>query len=133
MHWFISQFPELDHLEAHQRAQLLRGLPWWTYPLILAAAVIPSLPLGALTTAWLAMTLRSGAAALFGIPVAVATAAGLYVYQLSRVRRVMRREIAEAFRGERLPFCFKCGYNLRDSDAPHCPECGSPVRGGAAM
>jgi hypothetical protein len=126
MHWHISQFPELDHLEPDQRAHVLRQVPWWTYPIVIARAVIPSLVVGAIAGVWMADTLRWYAAALV-LPIAVALAAGLYGYQLARVRSIMRRVIADGFRGERMPFCFKCGYDLRGLASIRCPECGSDV------
>jgi hypothetical protein len=131
MVWLISQFPELDHLEADQRAQVLARVPWWTYPLVTASAIVPAILLSAAIGACVAIGLRSIAAAIIIVPLTATTAIGLYAYQLSRLRTTMRRAIADAFRGERLPFCFECGYNLRDSDAARCPECGGPVHGGA--
>lgn len=132
MYWLISQFPELDHLEPDQRVRVLRQVPWWTYPLIAARAVFPSLLLSVLVGLRLAAILRSGSVMFVSIPLAAALATGLYVYQLARVRSDMCRVIAEAFRGERTPFCFNCGYDLRDLDAARCPECGSPVHGDPA-
>jgi hypothetical protein len=131
MHWLISRFPELDHLEPDQRAHLLRQVPWWTYPLIIGRAVIAALLIGVIAGVWLAAALGVSIAALAVMPLAAGIATGLYGYQLARVRGVMRRAIADGFRGKRMPFCFECGYDLRGLDAPRCPECGSPV-GGAA-
>src|SRR4051812_35217918 len=100
--WLISRFPELDHLEPHQRAQVMRQVPWWTYPLIVARAVFPSLLVSVPLGVWLAMVLRTRSAALVSIPIAAALATGLYLYQLARVRSTMRRVIADAFRGQRM-------------------------------
>lgn len=130
MYWLISQFPELEHLERRQRAQVLAHVPWWTYPVMVARAVLPALFLGAITAGLLAAGFGSDAAAFGAVPVAGAVAMFFYRYQLARLRTAMRQTILEALRGERLPFCFKCGYNLRDSIADRCPECGSPVLGG---
>ena len=131
MYWLINQFPELDHLEPDQRAHVLARIPWWTYPLLAASAVIPAIILGGLIAAWLAFDASSTTAAIVSIPIAATAAIALYARQLSRVRTAMRTVIAEAFRDQRLPFCFHCGYNLRDSTAARCPECGHPVHAGA--
>jgi hypothetical protein len=59
----------------------------------------------------------------------VAASAAVYIYlaELNRLRTTMRAEIAKAFAGQRPPFCFACGYDLRACDAPRCPECGKPT------
>ena len=131
MYWLISQFPELEHLEPRQRAQVLVHVPWWTYPLMVARAALPALLLGGITAGVLSAGFGSDAAALGAVPVAGAIAVFFYRYQLARLRTAMRQTILHALRGQRLPFCFQCGYNLRDSVADRCPECGSPVHGGA--
>lgn len=41
----------------------------------------------------------------------------------SRLFEVMRRRKAERMRGK----CPRCGYDLRGSVSPGCPECGTPV------
>jgi hypothetical protein len=38
--WTIGQFPELNHLDARQRAELVRRLPWWTYSMIICEALV---------------------------------------------------------------------------------------------
>ena len=129
MYWLISQFPELDHLEPRQRAQVLAHVPWWTYPVMVGRAALSALFIGAITAGLLAAGFGTDAAAFGAVPVAGAIAVFFYRYQLARLRTAMRRTILEALRGERLPFCFQCGYNLRDSIADRCPECGSPAHG----
>lgn len=132
MFWSIGQFPELDRLEPHQRAQVLARVPWWTYPIITARAVVSALLLSAVLGVWLGTAWRSSAAAVVCIALAVTIAIGLYAFQLSRLRAAMRKVITEAFRGSHPSFCFQCGYDLRGSDAARCPECGGALPGGAA-
>jgi hypothetical protein len=125
MIWTIAQFPELNHLEPDQRAALLAGIPRWTYPLLIVGSFIQGLLLGGLALAYSLLLTRSfKASGITAIAVALASSVALYHYRLSRVRADMRRTIAEACQGERTPFCFQCGYDLRASDATRCPECG---------
>jgi hypothetical protein len=128
MIWTISQFPELNHLEPAQRAALLARVPRWTYPLLIAGSLIQGLLLGGLALAYvLALTRSFHPSAITGIVVTLIASVALYHYRLGRVRADMRRTLADAFHGERPPFCFECGYDLRASDATRCPECGKSL------
>jgi hypothetical protein len=124
MYWLISQFPELDHLEPHQRAQLLARMPRWTYPMITARAAA-----GALLV-WAGIAVQLGRAydlttlAILSTVAAMAIACAIYLNELNQLRKAMRKAISEAFQTERPPFCFKCGYDLRQSSDTLCPECG---------
>ena len=129
MIWTIGQFPELDHLQPAERAALLARVPKWTYPLLVAGSLVQGLLLGGLAfayTFWMARSYPPSAVA--GGLVAVAASLGLYRRHLGRVRTEMRRTLADAFIGERPPFCFQCGYDLRASDAERCPECGTSLK-----
>jgi hypothetical protein len=129
MIWTIGQFPELNHLEPDQRAALLSRVPRWTYPLLIAGSLVQGLLLGGLSIAYLLALTRSSfkASGVTGIVVTLFASAALYHYRLGRVRADMRRTLADAFHGERPPFCLECGYDLRASDTTRCPECGKPL------
>jgi hypothetical protein len=128
MIWTIGQFPELDHLEPAQRAALLARIPWWTYPLVIAGSLVQGLLLGGVGLAYTYLVSRSmRAAGVTAAVVTIAASVGLYLYRLTRIRADMRRTLADAFLGERPPFCLECGYDLRASNATHCPECGKPI------
>jgi hypothetical protein len=125
MIWTIGQFPELNHLEPDQRAALLAGIPRWTYPLLIVGSLIQGLLLGGLALGYLLLLKRSfQVSGIAAMSVALVASVLLYRYRLSRIRADMRRTLAEASQGERTPFCFECGYDLRASDATRCPGCG---------
>jgi hypothetical protein len=131
MPWKISQFPELDHLDPHQRATLLAQLPWWTYPVLLLragmAAGFAGIAVGGIVAQSVFQLFSGLTLALTALlSTAAAAGAGIVVYlgELNRLRTTMRAEIAKGFAGCRPPFCFACGYDLRTCGAPRCPECG---------
>jgi hypothetical protein len=130
MPWLISQFPELDSLEPQQRTHLLSQLPWWTYPQIAVRAVFIALCIviiiGGLAVEWIGLKQTLIVCAVLE----VVFAAMFYHRQLTTLRSFMRLEIAKAFEGQRPPFCFRCGYDLRGSTQAACPECGKPIEPG---
>jgi hypothetical protein len=104
-------------------------VPWWTYPLLILGSLIQGLLLGGIVLGYLlAFIGLKEVSVLSGIAVAFIGWIAFYLYRLGRVRADMRNSLAEAFQGERPPFCMKCGYDLRESKAPRCPECGAFVR-----
>jgi hypothetical protein len=129
MYWLISQFPELDHLEPEQRQLLLARVPWQTYPLLTLGALIQAIFAGAgIAVAWIALGFGWDAAVLPVMAVVVLVIAIVrYQFQLRQIRRELREVVARAYWGRRLPFCFRCGYDLRQSNSIHCPECGFRV------
>ena len=130
MIWTIGQFPELDHLAPEQRAALLARVPWWTYPLLIFGSLIQGVLLGALSFGYTYLLVRSvQAAGIAASAITLAASIGLYLYRLKRIRADMRRTLADAFLGERPPFCLECGYDLRASKESRCPECGVAIPG----
>lgn len=130
MAWLISRFPELEHLEPHQRTQLLKALPWWTYPQLIARAGLGALVVAGMLGGALWHSAGGQAALILALAAALIFGAWFYHQQLSVLRSFVRLEIAKAFSGERPPFCFRCGYDLRGSKEAACPECGKAVETG---
>jgi hypothetical protein len=125
--WTIAQFPELDHLTPDQRTTLLRNIPRWTYAVIVARSLILGvMPVALVVAAWWHGLGPDRALLCLGLAPVIATAC--YRLQLREVRVIMRNEIAQSFRGQRPPFCFHCGYDLRASAETRCPECGRDAR-----
>jgi hypothetical protein len=131
--WRIGDFPELEHLTPGQRAGVLARVPWWTYPIIVTRAVIAGAFVGGIVAGSLASMAQPPEVVAVGSALALALSSiGLYALQLARLRVLVRKSIADALRGERPPFCFACGYDLRGSDAACCPECGQTIANSAA-
>ena len=51
-----------------------------------------------------------------------------YQFYLQAVRASLRNYVKQAMRGEKMPMCLECGYNLSACTTERCPECGAPVR-----
>ena len=43
-------------------------------------------------------------------------------------RSEVRRDLRVCLRGQGIPICIFCGYNLTGLQSPCCPECGVPFR-----
>ena len=125
--WTIGQFPELDHLDAGSRAEVLRRVPWWTYPLIVMRAILGAGLLAGVVGGIPVKSFDPRAAMVGSFAIGVIVAVPFYSFQLSRLRVELRKEIAKSFRGKQPPFCFGCGYDLRGANSTSCPECGQPV------
>ena len=129
MFFLISQFPELNHLEPAERTTVLRKVPWWTYPAIVFGSILLALISSMLVVVILEHWLRPSEAEpllLFGILV-IAFAVLWYALAIRSIRADVRRFIAQAYAGQKPPFCFKCGYDLRSAREECCPECGQAV------
>jgi hypothetical protein len=140
IYWRISSFPELNHLDPVEKADALSRIPGWTYPLIIFGSFAVAMVVGGIAAAIASViTLARGSRdagpawtlSIFSL-VGWATWLAAYLWQIRRVRRAMRGEIARAFRGQKPPFCFACGYELRATTGGACPECGSAISTGNA-
>lgn len=126
MYWTIGSFPELEHLAPHERAQVMQRVPWWIYLAIVGRYIIPAALIGAIVAVGIFQEVHAAGWPAFLVTMIGALILG-YAYELRRLRRSLQRTIIEAFRGQRLPFCIACGYDLRAATSGTCPECGAGV------
>ena len=126
MFWTIGQFPELDHLEPHERAHLLRQVPWSLYTKIITRYFFVGV-VGGLCAVAIVERMFGYANPVVFIAASILVLLAGYLFELQRMRRSLRRTILHAYRGERLPFCMYCGYDLRAAATNKCPECGRGI------
>lgn len=133
MGWTIRTLPELSHLTVAQRRELLkRYVGSRTY----FAILLRSFLVAAATLAALAFFgAYSVGDALSPVPAMVITSflamgAGIiwYRFSLLRIRAAVRYHLKIALKGDVLPVCLTCGYNLQSAVADRCPECGATTR-----
>lgn len=133
MYWTVGTIPEFDHLSDEQRRQLLkRCVGWRTYGALISRSFLVGLLASVAIFAALSPIVPSESAAIPFWSVLLVIATVCYHLLLLRVRAALRLELKQTFRGEVLPLCLKCGYNLESVDGNHCPECGAAIRVPAA-
>ncbi len=120
-YWRIRSLPELDHLTGEQRSALLkRCVGWW----FMCRQVIFCLLIGIAVTGCLGSQLHIAIAAPIGLLIVMAA----YQFDIHRTRVDIQMQIIEMYRGQQLPICLNCGYDLRSIEVSQCPECGAAVR-----
>ncbi len=135
MIWRIGRFPELEHLDERGRVEVLARVRWWVYPLMFlvstGAAVIAFFVFG-MTCMMASMSLLMEWSPLASVAVAMGALAAfcaVWHVQISAIRSAMQEEIQRLAREGSFPVCLNCGYDLRGSPGPNCPECGEPIFG----
>lgn len=136
LYWRLSSLPELAHLRESDRRELLhRHLPRGTWRSIISsmvglgfvAAIVTTVTLSGLRRNGQPMVEPMGAVTLFLIAFTL-VAAITYQFRILQIRSQLRRFLKDAFKGERLPMCIECGYDMHGTSQDHCPECGSACR-----
>lgn len=120
LYWRIRSLPELDHLSDEQRSQLLKShVRRGTIGTILYSTILIIVAVRCLYAFCpLPIALPSG------ILLIVAT----HLYGIRSIRVAIQMQIIEMYRGQQLPICLNCGYDLRNIEVTQCPECGAAVR-----
>jgi len=127
--WRIGQFPELEHLDARGRAAVLGHVRWWVYPVMVLRSAVAGF-LAFVVAAWgMLCALDVGPDAWIAMTGGLAAFVAAYLMQVNRIRREMRLEIRRLVAQGPTPLCLACGYDLRGSPGPRCPECGEAILG----
>ncbi len=127
--WTFRSLPELNHLTEEQKQQVIRSAVTGKVRRALAFKVVAAgVFFGGISAAvfanWAAVAMGAVAAVLFGAFIGALT----FQVEMTDIRLTLRRFLFEHFRGEKLPVCFRCGYNLTGNPTDRCPECGANVR-----
>ncbi len=131
MIWTIAALPELQGLTTAERRTLLQGTFSIRSRIIEVVrrglvALLAALCTGAVMHH---LTRQADIAALVAVAVLVVGFLALHLWRIGSIRRQLQWEIVERHRGQRLPLCLKCGYDLTQNDQStrQCPECGAGV------
>jgi uncharacterized paraquat-inducible protein A len=132
-YWTLSSLPELSHLPSKKRRQLIRQVMRvrdWVRS-FMRAILFGALFGSAIHTFVVRSMLKSASPTIevfcFVLP-AVFVMLVSYLFDIHFIRNTVRRQVVELLRGERLPVCFGCGYNLSAVTEDRCPECGKGIR-----
>lgn len=132
MHVFLREIPEVAVLDADQRRELLRRIPFAVKTRLL---LVP-LALATLTALVVQLEISDG---LFGgaghfISVTVGfvagglVAIGTRIYMVRQIRHGIRSMLRRAaVRGD-VVVCLSCGYDLSAASHNSCPECGKSAQ-----
>jgi len=131
--WMYGTFPEMALFEtdAERKAALksvqrhLFGRNWrfWLYGLavlIITAAAAPSV-----VQVVLGYGTRWGVSTWITAPLLVLALITVYYWGIGMLwERSVQRFLRDRLRAAGVPVCLGCGYDLRGTEAPRCPECG---------
>ncbi len=127
LYWTIKQLPEVKHLTPEQWASLTERVDladiYWSLGrrscLLAGIAGIIGWSVFASTSVQIAAV--AAAIAFTG------TAVFIWRLLLLRIRAALRLTLKQQLRGQRLPVCLDCGYDVRGGESDRCPECGALV------
>lgn len=138
MYWRLHSLPELQHLSEQQRHKLLREATGRFYvPRLVihcfiagfGAMLVGSLVFSCLFGLIAPNLLKNSITALLIMSalIWIASALGLYQYQIVRIRGQIRLFMEDLKTvGYKSPICLECGYAIEE-ESKTCPECGAPV------
>ena len=129
LYWSFNSLPELSHLGPEARQTLLRRHVGWNRWIDM---LIPPAFIGLLCALAVSSLMdgfpRSIMSLLVFAGLALVIATAVYQFSMLRIRAALRLQIMRELRGQQLPSCLKCSYDLAGIEASRCPECGSPVK-----
>lgn len=134
-YWTFMSLPELSHLNKEQRRKLIDNYaPSAEFPIIVKCGVFAIF--GGTVFTSIVFGLIERHAIMLGNPFdlfvlstsIVSVFIVAYQVYLQAVRASLRNYLKQALRGEKVPMCLDCGYNLEVSTDDRCPECGARVR-----
>ncbi len=134
MIWSVTQFPELQHLTEAQQRHVLRSLPRFFHARVALGAAVGGLAASILFVGGLGSQelinpmVNPMVTGVVLIVVAALVGCSIHLCLIALVRKSMRGHLVACFSGQRPPFCFHCGYDLREITEERCPECGKATR-----
>ncbi|MDX2198699.1 MAG: hypothetical protein SF069_06970 [Phycisphaerae bacterium] len=113
--------------------RLFRSVHYW---LLTAAVVLLVMPVGLFALRWSISSLALSAGANFELRVVYVSVAslagivatlGIAVLSMQPLRAMVRSAFDDYLRSAGLRLCRQCGYDLRETPVPRCPECGGAM------
>lgn len=132
-YWSINSLPEVRAIPVHHRKKML-GLWKLERPIVAAGGCLVRafilISLFPTVIYLVSRALSAGAGSLLSWELIFTgwalLCAGVTMAHLYLARRSLRSFLAEEAR-RREAFCLKCGYDLRGTPGPICPECGAVI------
>ncbi|MAE63917.1 MAG: hypothetical protein CMJ18_06555 [Phycisphaeraceae bacterium] len=125
MYWTIGSFPELGVLTVPQRRVLLKQCAGArTYVWLVIKAWLMAALVSILLSPVLLRFMPHEVNWIVGVVLILLS----YQFLLLRIRASLRLQIKIAYKGQKLPMCLDCGYDLESVTTSRCPECGAPIR-----
>ncbi len=126
--WTFRSLPELNHLTDEQKQQVIhRAVTGKARRALAYKVMVAAVFFGGISATvfidWAGVAMGSLSAMLFGTCVAALT----FQVEMWDIRLALRLFLFEHFRGEKLPVCLRCGYDLTGNETDRCPECGANI------
>lgn len=126
-YWTVAQFPEVCDLDPSRKRRLLAFVPRTFYLQLVLRSFGFALPVDAVAWLfWRGVVPLPFDGILFALLLAP-LALFRYAIYLRALRVDVQSAIFDGSRGQRLPVCLHCGYDLRGTATDACPECGRNV------
>ncbi len=128
LYWTIGALPELNHLSERERHHVLRTCAGPSvYFRLFRTAIFYGLATAAISLTIVSRYVPRDTTLIVSGIAAVLTVIVSYQFCMRIIRADLRLTLINGFRGERLPICLGCGYDLKGIEGDQCPECGKGV------